>query len=678
MRVSKALLSGFAVLLCLLFLQNMAGAQEISASETELGAREDIIYNEAEFEAAIAEFEKIVKLEPDNKKAAAILDMLRDQAKKKREAQKFYNQGTTMASEGRWDKAYTAFEVALKLEPHNTLIKKAFLESRDHLVSERKYTMEFKDGDLKEILLGLGKVSGMNIMVPDDMEDKVTVAFAEMTFHEALRQVLSGSMYTYEEEKDFVRVVPKEKKVITETIAPTERIVNQVFRDIAFQDLMVAFKRMLNINIIFDSSVADILEKPVTLFISDMTLQETFNLILKMQGIVAKKFNQNTYIIMTPDAAKDSQFDRDRRIQHVFKLRNVKPDYVKKLIDETKGLKDVINTDYWTTMDKRSQGTELQDGAGFTGILVYDTPENLKLIKEFIKEIDIKRKQATISVRIMEIEAKTARELGLDVDFTPADANDDGRHLDVKLFQDFKGRLVWKDDPDVVGKIVRNFNLSAMLNFLDEKNLSRTIASPSIRVIDGESASIAIQDTVIVKEYKYIVAPGDVTAGGGVETGVEYKEVPFGINLNITPFIHDKEVTLQFELTKDTPVESIIDELGTHYGKSGTTTTTIVRVKDGETVIMGGLIEKTRAESTEKVPFLDRIPLLGDLLRNSSVRDTRNKEMVIFMTPYITGNENETDNDVRKKEMNALDFSGSENYAEILKGLKKKLYQGPQ
>jgi type II secretory pathway component GspD/PulD (secretin) len=198
---------------------------------------------------------------------------------------------------------------------------------------------------------------------------------------------------------------------------------------------------------------------------------------------------------------------------------------------------------------------------------------------------------------------------------------------------------VWKDDPDVVGKIVRNFNLSAMLNFLDEKNLSRTIASPSIRVLDGETANIAITDTVPIKEYKYIVASGDVTTGGGVEQGFEYKELEFGITLNITPFIHDDEVTLKFDLTKDRPGQSIEDELGKHWGKSGSSTTTIVRVKDGETVIMGGLVDKKRDEDKSTVPFFDKIPLIGDLLRKESVTDERNKEMIIFMTPYITGGE---------------------------------------
>ncbi len=670
-------IAGGALLLCLILVHSLAVAKDLAEGK-EATVREDLIYNAAEFEAAIAEFEKIAKLEPDNKKAAEILTMLRDQAKKKREAQKFYDQGKAMAEEGRWDKAYSSFEIALKLEPHSNIIKKSYLEARDHLVSERKYTMEFKDGDLKEILLGLGKVSGMNLLVPDDMDAKVTVKFSELTFHEALDEVMSDAEYTYEEEKDFVRIVPKEKQVLVDKVAPTERVVNQVFSEIAFKDLMVAFKRMLNMNIIFDSSVQDILEKPVTLYISDMTLQETFDLILKMQGVVAKRFNRNTYIIITPEAAKDSHFDRDRRVHHFFRLKNVKPDYVKSLIENTKGLSDRINTEYWTEVNKRGQGTELQEGTGFTGILVFDIPKNLDLIEKFLKEIDVRRKQVTISVRIMEIEALTARKLGLDIDFTPNSLTDDDRHLDLKLFEDFKGRLVWKDDPDVVGKIVRNFNLSAMLNFLDEKNLSRTIASPSIRVLDGETANIAITDTVPIKEYKYIVASGDVTTGGGVEQGFEYKELEFGITLNITPFIHDDEVTLKFDLTKDRPGQSIEDELGKHWGKSGSSTTTIVRVKDGETVIMGGLVDKKRDEDKSTVPFFDKIPLIGDLLRKESVTDERNKEMIIFMTPYITGGEDVDTKETEQKEMKLLDFAGAENYADILKGLKEKLYQGSQ
>jgi tetratricopeptide (TPR) repeat protein len=238
------------------------------------------IYSETEFDAAIAEFEKITRLEPENRKAQEVLKMLKNQSALKRKTNELFSAGQRAAVSGEWLQAAEFFQKALKIEPKNENIKTAYFYARERLVGAKKFSMDFENESLKDILLALGQESGTNIIVPQQMTARVSVHFSDVTLEEALENILKGSDYDVEVSNDFIRIVPKQKKILVDVFGRDEKIINQKWDNIAVQDLIEVLAQMMNVNIIFDPEIKDKGQEKVSLFIKEMTLWLLKNIII--------------------------------------------------------------------------------------------------------------------------------------------------------------------------------------------------------------------------------------------------------------------------------------------------------------------------------------------------------------------------------------------------------------
>lgn len=593
------------------------------------------IYSETEFDAAIAEFEKITHLEPENLKAKEVLKMLRNQAALKRKTNELFHAGQRSAIQGEWLDATEFFQKALKIEPKNESIKTAYLYARERLVGAKKFSMDFEDESLKDILLALGQESGTNIIVPQQMTSKVSVHFSDVTLEEALENILKGSDYDVEMSNDFIRIVPKQKKILVDLFSRDEKIVNQKWDNIEVQDLIEVLAQMMNVNIIFDPEIKDKGKEKISLFIKEMSLWDTFNLLLKMKKLVAKKYNnlENTLIIMDPESIVDSEYDRDRRVHKKIDLTNIKPSVYMEIAKKIKGISDRVNLDNVVVLDKKETG--LDGETRMNGLLVYDVPENIDLLEALAKKIDIKRRQCVISVKLLEISSQLSKKLGFNVDFNPTGADDTSldRTVDAKFFENFKAQLVSVGSARVM---TDKLLLSATLDFLDQHNMTKTIASPSVTAMDGEEASINITTTKPVQFAKVNTATN--SQGDSVmEVTYDWKDLNYGVKLNVKPIVHDDdEISLSLNLDKDSPGSRVDGRDQTfRYESSTNNIDTILRIKNGHTVIMGGLISKQRTVNKTKIPFLSDIPLLGKLFEQNNVDDPENKELIIFVTPKI-------------------------------------------
>lgn len=633
-------------------------------------------FNEAEFEAAIAEFEKIVKLEPDNRKAVEVLKMLKNQAALKRKTHEFFTTGQRSAMDGKWLDAAEYFQKALKLDPSNETIKDAYTYSRDRLVGEKKFSMDFENESLKDILLALGQESGTNIIVPQNMTERVSIHFQKVSLDDALENILKGTDYDVEVSSDFIRVVPKEKRVLVDIFHRDEKIMNQKWDNIAVQDLVEVLAQMMNVNIIFDPDTEKTGKETVSLFIKEMTLWDTFNLLLKMKGLMAKRYNEspNTLIIMTPKKMVDSEYDRDRRIHKNIDLVNIKPKIFMEIAKKTKGINGVIKLDDVVQLDTKETG--LDGETRLNSLLIFDTPENIALLETLAKQVDIRRRQCVISVRLMEISSQLSRRMGFNVDFNPTGADDTSQDyfMDAKLLQSFKAKMVSVGSARVLSD---GLLLSATLDFLDKHDMTKTIASPSIRAMDGEEASINITTMKPVQFAKINMATNS-QGDSVIQITYDWKDLNFGVKLNVKPIIHsDNEISMQLKIDKDAPGQRIDGNDQTfRYESSSNSIDTILRIKNGSTIIMGGLISTQRTVNKMKVPWLSSIPIFGKLFERKVVDDPENKEMVIFVTPKIV-NEDEAVDEIPVKPM-LVGTEKNDYYEQMVKTIEKRLEKGVQ
>jgi type II secretion system protein D len=173
------------------------------------------------------------------------------------------------------------------------------------------------------------------------------------------------------------------------------------------------------------------------------------------------------------------------------------------------------------------------------------------------------------------------------------------------------------------GRFTRGpINFAAQLRFLETRNRGKTLARPHISVIDNEDASIFIGQIIRFQL--------ESTGALGAQT-VEVEEIPVGITLLVRPRVNaNDEITMKVKPVVSTVIPSNSGLPQTASREADST----LRVRDGETIVIGGLIQDQELKIVEQVPLLGRIPLFGELFRRRNNRRTRS-EVLVFLTPHL-------------------------------------------
>ncbi|MFW5782504.1 MAG: hypothetical protein ACOCWO_04365, partial [Candidatus Muiribacteriaceae bacterium] len=273
-------------------------------------------------------------------------------------------------------------------------------------------------------------------------------------------------------------------------------------------------------------------------------------------------------------------------------------------------------------------------------LFAYETRENLNRIESFIKGIDIKRKQVIISMKVMQMNTNYTDKLGIDTTF-----DGESNSLNVSRF-----------------KNISEVKLESTLNFLEEKNNGKVIAKPTIRVVDGHSARIEVTRTFKtpdkeLKEITDITDPdgeGDRLKSESYQLIDTFKEVSLGLTMLVVPSITPKE-----DITLDISVDELADGGNTPEGfliESTRKTDTVIRLKNGETIVLGGLINVANEEIRRSIPLVSRLPGVGRFFRHREKREVSD-ELVIFLTGYVDRDEEEQSVSTEKQEKTRTDFS---------------------
>jgi general secretion pathway protein D len=162
---------------------------------------------------------------------------------------------------------------------------------------------------------------------------------------------------------------------------------------------------------------------------------------------------------------------------------------------------------------------------------------------------------------------------------------------------------------------------------------AKTLANPKIRVLDNKTAKINIGDKVpILLSTTTTAAATTVVAGNQTTTtSTEYKDI--GIKLEIKPSIRlNNDVTMDLKL--DVTSLGEFDERANQYRFGTRTTDTTINVRDGETVVIGGLIRDDERDSVNKLPWLGDLPVLGKLFGTTET-EKRKTDVVLTITPHV-------------------------------------------
>jgi general secretion pathway protein D len=288
------------------------------------------------------------------------------------------------------------------------------------------------------------------------------------------------------------------------------------------------------------------------------------------------------------------------------------------------------NADLKETMDMVRVVVDIRrvaTSAATNSITIKDTPERIAAASRIIAAIDKARPEVVIDVELLEVDRTRLRDYGLQL-ASPGDPTPIG--IDGAASINRENGLTLRDLRSLTQSDIFLTNLPGIYyRLLKSDHNTRTLANPQLRASEGIAAQARFGERVPVP-----VTTFSPIATGGVQsqpiTSFNYENV--GVNIDITPRTHhDDQVTLALKITVSSISGAGFGGLPTFGNREITTT---IRLKDGETNLLAGLIRDDERRTVEGVPGLIDIPVVGRLFARSK-KQTQETDIVLTLTPRI-------------------------------------------
>jgi type IV pilus assembly protein PilQ len=298
-------------------------------------------------------------------------------------------------------------------------------------------------------------------------------------------------------------------------------------------------------------------------------------------------------------------------------------------------------------------------------LIITETKSNMRKIIEALQSIDVMPKQVLIKAKIMEVNRDTLEDIGFEWGTGSTGATGDSASIlgaNSKNSHGMGGRISGNVEPSIFGPkatditgtspysaglefIYRKFTgaqFEAVLHALEEDVDTNTLSAPQVLVLDGQEAYIIVGDKRPIIKSKLDSSEGTVA----IEKNLHYYQ-NLGVELNVVPQVSDDGyINMVLYPTVTTSSEDYVATSSISSGGETSETEdyypilnvretqTQVIVKDGETIVIGGLLKDVKSESVIKTPILSDIPLLG-LLFQRKTWDTQKIDLLIFITAHI-------------------------------------------
>jgi general secretion pathway protein D len=389
------------------------------------------------------------------------------------------------------------------------------------------------------------------------------------------------------------------------------------FRDTDIKEVLDVFARTAGINIFTDESLP---AKRITTFFKDLTLREAFNLILTSNRLFAKRVAPNTVIVVPDNPAKRQQYEE--LMVQTFYLTDADAKVAVNLV------RTILNTRQVFVNEK------------LNALVVRETPDKIELARKLLEANDRGVAEVEIDLEVLEVDYERLQNLGIDL--SPRTYN-----VTLTFPQAIPLTSVWSTIWH--GSTLGFTNPTLILNLVKNDSKTKILANPTVRILDRQKARLLIgqRRPFLISSLTSVPAvagttgtgttPGTVPTGAvtTTQTNVEYRDI--GLKLTLTPTIHlNGEVTVELNFEISAVGAAIADVTGGALLPPINTRNldTFIKVKNGETRLLGGLLQTTESTATSRIPFLSDIPGIGRLFTSPNEEFTR-ADVLISLTPRI-------------------------------------------
>lgn len=269
-------------------------------------------------------------------------------------------------------------------------------------------------------------------------------------------------------------------------------------------------------------------------------------------------------------------------------------------------------------------------------LIVQDIPSRIPMIARVIADLDVPMPQVLIEVEMLDVSKGTVDKLGIKFGQTPFTMVWTGPKFTGGRFPfapDWIGGATAAKTltPGTVDFSTASYTV--LIDFLKTQSDTKYLARPRILTLNNETAEFKI-----VTQETIDVTSTTVSQGTNPVTSQDIQREETGVTLRVTPQVNTEtgEITMFIMPTvKDTNTSTLSTTTLTIKDPEERTTKSIVRINDGDTVILGGLIRNQRSETITKLPFLGDIPFVGSLFRHKNKDKDIERELLVFITPHI-------------------------------------------
>jgi general secretion pathway protein D len=376
-----------------------------------------------------------------------------------------------------------------------------------------------------------------------------------------------------------------------------------VFSEASSRAAFQAIARFANVSLAFDPTFREV---PITVDLRNATLDRALNQLAEATRTFYRVTSPGSILVIPDTPAKRREYEEE--VVKVFYLSNAD-------LKETMDLMRVV-------LDAR----RISALTGTNALLIKDTPERVEAASRVLSAIDKARPEVIIDVELLEVDRTRLQEYGLQI----ASPGSTGISGSATIGTDENNALTLQALRNLTQSDVLLANLPGLYyRLLKTDANTRTLANPQLRAVEGMPAQARFGERVPVPNTTFVPI---ATGGAAQQPIVSYTYENIGVNLDITPRTHhDDEVTLGLRVNVQSISGAGFNNLPTFGNRE---INTVIRLKDGETNMLAGLIRDEERREMEGIPGLSDIPLVGRIFAHSRNQITQT-DIILTLTPHI-------------------------------------------
>jgi len=429
------------------------------------------------------------------------------------------------------------------------------------------------------------------------------------------------------------------------------------FKDADLKDILKAFSMQSGMNFIASEAVQD---RKVTLYLDKVPLTDAMDKIFSANNLSYDLDNKANIFVVKEWGKMETE-----TVTKVFYLKNalvstsaLKADLfkgetaTKAGAEESGSSNTTLSGGRWKIDEESgitsavrkllsSVGSVMEDFRT-NSLIVTDTPAKMKVLSQVIASLDVPVAQVMLEVEMLDVSKNVVDKIGFEFGQTPFTAILTGATASTgfpygswaKIFSPGKGQLSINPSGDTY---------QMQLDYLRTQTDTKFLARPKLLTLNNETAEIAItKDEIVGREDTTTYDQGSPTTTSEYKrsTDLALTKEGTGIFLRVTPQINLETNEITMVVNPKSSVSSLSDLSPTDGSNPQSdievrSTRSIVKVKDGETIVLGGLIHQNKTVAIKKLPILGDIPIIGMLFRHKNQSQGLEREMIVFITPRI-------------------------------------------